>query len=222
MIEPLSVDNVQNSRETSCPGIRRFVGRFAFEEQSITQGEEERGPVEQAQHEEAIRDGDADFEVDAAAVSQGEPLEVRCDPIITLYMREIGRVKLLTPLEEIKLAARIKNGDAKAREQMIKANLRLVVKIARGYERLGMPLLDLINEGNIGLMKAVERFDPGKGGEFSTYSSCWIKNAITRALACQSKVTRLPTHAMAKLYRMRRPVTIQVFCRCSIAGPIYS
>jgi RNA polymerase primary sigma factor len=85
-----------------------------------------------------------------------------------------------------------------------------------------MPLLDLINEGNIGLMKAVERFDPGKGGKFSTYSSCWIKNAITRALACQSKVTRLPTHAMAKLYRMRRPVTIQVFCRCSIAGPIYS
>ena len=89
------------------------------------------------------------------------------DTAIKLYLREIGQVKLLTPQEEITLAARIKKGDKKAREQMIKANLRLVVKIAHDYDGLGLPLLDLINEGNIGLMKAVERFDPAKGGKLS-------------------------------------------------------
>jgi len=92
-------------------------------------------------------------------------------------------VKLLTPQEEIELAARIKKGDKKAREHMIKANLRLVVKIARDYEGIGLPLLDLISEGNIGLMKAVERFDPAKGGKLSTYGSWWIKQSIKRALA---------------------------------------
>src|SRR6266566_3414893 len=97
------------------------------------------------------------------------------DTAIKLYLREIGQVKLLTPQEEIELAARIKKGDKKAREQMIKANLRLVVKIAHDYEGLGLPLLDLINEGNIGLMKAVERFDPAKGGKLSTYGAWWIK-----------------------------------------------
>jgi len=105
------------------------------------------------------------------------------DTAIKLYLREIGQVKLLTPDEEIQLAARIKKGDKKAREQMIKANLRLVVKIAHDYENFGLPLLDLINEGNIGLMKAVERFDPAKGGKLSTYGSWWIKQSIKRALA---------------------------------------
>ena len=102
------------------------------------------------------------------------------DMAIKLYLREIGQVKLLTPEEEIELAARIKKGDKKAREHMIKANLRLVVKIARDYEGIGLPLLDLISEGNIGLMKAVERFDPAKGGKLSTYGSWWIKQAIKR------------------------------------------
>jgi RNA polymerase primary sigma factor len=123
---------------------------------------------------------------------------------IRLYLREIGQVKLLTPQEEIKLAARIKKGDKKAREQMIKANLRLVVKIARDYEGIGLPLLDLISEGNIGLMKAVERFDPKKGGKLSTYGSWWIKQSIKRALANQSKTIRLPVHLVAKISEMRR------------------
>ena len=100
------------------------------------------------------------------------------DTAIRLYLREIGQVRLLTIQEEIDLAARIKKGDKKAREQMIKANLRLVVKIARDYEGLGLPLLDLISEGNIGLMKAVERFDPAKGGKLSTYGAWWIKQSI--------------------------------------------
>ena len=126
------------------------------------------------------------------------------DTAIKLYLREIGQVKLLTPQEEVELAGRIKKGDKKAREQMIKANLRLVVKIARDYEGIGLPLLDLISEGNIGLMKAVERFDPAKGGKLSTYGSWWIKQSIKRALANQSKTIRLPVHLVDKISKMRR------------------
>jgi RNA polymerase primary sigma factor len=126
------------------------------------------------------------------------------DTAIKLYLREIGQVKLLTPDQEVELAAKIKKGDKKAREQMIKANLRLVVKIAHDYEGFGLPLLDLISEGNIGLMKAVERFDPAKGGKLSTYGSWWIKQSIKRALANQSKTIRLPVHLVDKIAKMRR------------------
>lgn len=121
-----------------------------------------------------------------------------------LYLREIGQVKLLTREEEIALAKRIKRGDKRARGQMIKANLRLVVKIARQYDRLGLPLLDLINEGNIGLMKGVDRFDLRKGAKLSTYASWWIKQSIKRALANQSKTIRLPVHVVDSLAHIRR------------------
>lgn len=121
-----------------------------------------------------------------------------------LYLREIGQVKLLTPEEEIELGNRVKRGDKAAREHMIKANLRLVVKIAREYEGMGLPLLDLINEGNIGLMKAVDRFDVRKGAKFSTYAALWIKQAIRRALSNLSKTIRLPVHVMDKLTRIRK------------------
>jgi RNA polymerase primary sigma factor len=126
------------------------------------------------------------------------------DRAIKLYLREIGQVRLLTPDEEVVLAARIQQGDKKAREQMIKANLRLVVKIAHDYEGFGLPLLDLISEGNIGLMKAVERFDPAKGGKLSTYGAWWIKQSIKRALANQAKTIRLPVHLVDKISKMRR------------------
>lgn len=126
------------------------------------------------------------------------------DTAIKLYLREIGQVQLLTPADEVELAAKIKAGDRAARERMIKANLRLVVKIARDYEGLGLPLLDLISEGNIGLMKAVERFDPSKGGKLSTYGAWWIKQSIKRALANQAKTIRLPVHLVDKISRMRR------------------
>ncbi len=123
---------------------------------------------------------------------------------IKIYLREIGQVKLLTPKDEIVLAARIKKGDKEARAQMIKANLRLVVKIAHDYSNLGLPLLDLISEGNIGLMKAVERFDPKKGGKLSTYGAWWIKQSIKRALANQGKTIRLPVHLVDKISKMKR------------------
>jgi len=123
---------------------------------------------------------------------------------LQLYLREIGRVKLITPREEIALARRIRRGDKRAREQMITANLRLVVKIAHDYEGLGLPLLDLINEGNIGLMKGVERFNPRKGAKLSTYASWWIKQSILRALANQSKTIRLPVHVVDKVAHIRK------------------
>ncbi len=109
------------------------------------------------------------------------------DTGIKIYLREIGQIPLLTPQQEIELAAKIKRGDREARALMIRSNLRLVVKIAHDYANLGLPLLDLISEGNIGLMKAVERFDPAKGGKLSTYAAWWIKQSIKRALANQSK-----------------------------------
>jgi RNA polymerase primary sigma factor len=126
-----------------------------------------------------------------------------------LYLREIARFPLLTPEEEVKLARKIKRGDANARAHMVRANLRLVVKIARDYQSLGLPLLDLISEGNIGLMKAVERFDPKKGGKLSTYAAWWIKQSIKRALANQSKTIRLPVHLVDKISKIRR-VAVQM------------
>lgn len=121
-----------------------------------------------------------------------------------MYLREISETPLLTPAQEVELAARIKKGDEAAREHMIKANLRLVVKIARDYEDYGLPLLDLINEGNIGLIRGVEKFDPSKGGKLSTYASWWIKQSIKRALANQSKTIRLPVHMVNRLAKCRR------------------
>ncbi|MDZ4744310.1 MAG: sigma-70 family RNA polymerase sigma factor [Verrucomicrobiota bacterium] len=182
------------------------------------------------------------------------PIDSESESSITIYLREIGKVPLLTVQDEIDLAAIIKKGveaevkikeftkkvkgipakvtvtktkavkktipdkdkakkaalqklaeeGAQARERMIKSNLRLVVKIAHDYSNFGLPLIDLISEGNIGLMKAVERFDPNKGGKLSTYSSWWIKQSIKRALANQSKTIRLPVHLVDKISKMRR------------------
>ncbi len=123
---------------------------------------------------------------------------------LKIYLREIAQVSLLTRKEEIELARRVKKGDAKARSHMIRANLRLVVKIAHDYANFGLPIQDLISEGNIGLMKAVERFDPHRGVKLSTYAAWWIKQSIKRALANQSKTIRLPVHIVDKLSRMRR------------------
>ena len=126
------------------------------------------------------------------------------DSSVSLYMREIAKAELLTPEEEIKLAARIAKGDEKARAKMIESNLRLVVKIAKDYTNYGVPMVDLISEGNMGLIRAVEKFDPKKGGKLSTYAAWWIKQSIKRALANQGKTVRLPVHLVDKLARVRR------------------
>jgi RNA polymerase primary sigma factor len=134
------------------------------------------------------------------------------DSSLRVYLREITRTELLTSAQEVALAAKIKKGDGQARAAMIKANLRLVVKIAQDYSGYGLPLADLISEGNIGLMKAVERFDPEKGGKLSTYGSWWIKQSIKRALANQSKTIRLPVHMVDKIAKMRRITALLSEC----------
>jgi RNA polymerase primary sigma factor len=123
---------------------------------------------------------------------------------INIYLREIGRIPLLSPQQEIELAAKIKKGDRNARALMINSNLRLVVTIAQDYANLGLSLLDVISEGNVGLMTAVDRFDPAKGAKLSTYASWWIRQSIKRALSNQGKTIRLPVHLGDKILKMRR------------------
>ncbi len=136
------------------------------------------------------------------------PLDLNdTDIVFRLYAREIGQVGLLSPQDEATLARRVKRGNAAARDLMIKANLRLVVKIAHDFEGYGLPLLDLISEGNIGLMKAVERFNPAKGAKLSTYAAFYIKQAMRRAIADHGRLIRLPVYAQEKLLEIHRADT---------------
>src|SRR5438105_13419795 len=126
------------------------------------------------------------------------------DSAMKVYLREIGRIPLLTPEQEIELAEKIRAGDRDARTVMINSNLRLVVTIDQDYAYRGLPLLDLIAEGNIGLMTAVDRFEPSKGAKLSTYAAWWIRQSIKRALSNQSKTIRLPVHLGDKIAKIHR------------------
>ena len=123
---------------------------------------------------------------------------------IRLYLKEIKNTPLLTPAEEVELAKKIKKGDRKARQRMINSNLRLVINIAKRYSYLGVPIMDLIEEGNLGLMKAVEKFNPKKGYRFSTYAAWWIKQHITRAIANQGKTIRVPIYMLELLMKLKK------------------
>jgi len=158
--------------------------------------------LEVLRNEEEYRSNIVDFKsTERRAPATTEPTERNS---LRSYLQEIGKIDLLSPGQEVLLAHRIKKGDQAARNMMIQANLRLVVKIAHDYKDFGLPVLDLISEGNLGLIKAVERFDPEKGGKLSTYASWWIKQSIKRALANQSKTIRLPVHLVDKISRMRK------------------
>src|SRR5690606_5497132 len=126
---------------------------------------------------------------------------------LEIYLREINETPLLSAKEERELATRIGNGDTAARDQMVRANLRLVVNIARGYTGKGLGLQDLIEEGNLGLLRAVEGFDPGMGTRFSTYASYWIKQSIKRALINTGKTIRIPAYMVELLSKWRRAST---------------
>ncbi|MCD7767222.1 MAG: RNA polymerase sigma factor RpoD, partial [Oscillospiraceae bacterium] len=126
------------------------------------------------------------------------------DDPVRMYLKEIGKVALLTPEEEIRLAQRMAEGDAEARQRMTEANLRLVVSIAKRYVGRGMLFLDLIQEGNLGLIKAVEKFDYTKGYKFSTYATWWIRQSITRAIADQARTIRIPVHMVETINKVIR------------------
>jgi RNA polymerase primary sigma factor len=132
------------------------------------------------------------------------------DDSVRLYLREIGKIPLLTAEEELALAKRVVKGDKTAKDQMAEANMRLVVSIAKRYVGRGLDLLDLIQEGNTGLLRAVEKFDPDRGFKFSTYATWWIRQAITRAIADQARTIRIPVHMVEtinKLLRTQRRLT---------------
>ena len=134
------------------------------------------------------------------------------DPV-RMYLKEIGRISLLSPEEELKLSIQIANGDEDAKQQLAESNLRLVVSIAKRYVGRGLLFLDLIQEGNIGLMKAVDKFDYDKGYKFSTYATWWIRQAITRALADQARTIRVPVHMVEtinKMARIERQMTLEL------------
>lgn len=147
---------------------------------------------------------------DLEALSAGQYLDDISDDSVRLYLREIGKIPLLSSDEEMELARRIVEGDKKAKDKMAEANMRLVVSIAKRYSGRGLDFLDLIQEGNTGLLRAVEKFDPDKGFKFSTYATWWIRQAITRAIADQARTIRIPVHMIEtinKLVRTQRRLT---------------
>ena len=142
-----------------------------------------------------------------------ENVDAFADDSVRLYLREIGKIPLLTPEEEAELAQRIVKGDKKAKDKMVESNMRLVVSIAKRYGGRGLDFLDLIQEGNTGLLRAVEKFDPDKGFKFSTYATWWVRQAITRAIADQARTIRIPVHMVEtinKVLRTTRKLTAEL------------
>ncbi|MBX9771335.1 MAG: sigma-70 family RNA polymerase sigma factor [Candidatus Obscuribacterales bacterium] len=145
---------------------------------------------------------------EAAADDEEETVEVPeaafTEDSVRLYLREIGRVKMVKPDEEIELARQIAKGDDKAKKKLIQANLRLVISIAKKYVNRGLPFQDLIQEGNVGLIRAAEKFDHTKGFKFSTYATWWIRQAISRGLADKSRTIRVPVHMVESINKMKK------------------
>ena len=164
---------------------------------------------------EALESGDAKEKEPEKLILDDEALtkDLTINDPVRMYLKEIGQIKLLTMEEELELADRINAGDEKAKNILAEANLRLVVSIAKRYVGRGMLFLDLIQEGNIGLMKAVDKFDVTKGYKFSTYATWWIRQAITRAIADQARTIRVPVHMVEtinKLARIQRQLTLEL------------
>ena len=149
-------------------------------------------------------------ELDEEALTKEQYFDDATDDSVRMYLREIGKIPLLNSEEEFELAQRVLKGEKKAKDKMAEANMRLVVSIAKRYSGRGLDFLDLIQEGNTGLLRAVEKFDPDKGFKFSTYATWWIRQAITRAIADQARTIRIPVHMVEtinKLLRTQRRMT---------------
>lgn len=158
----------------------------------------------------APEDLEDEVDTDEDLLSQEQYFDDASDDSVRLYLREIGKIPLLNSEEELALAQRVVAGDKKAKDKMAEANMRLVVSIAKRYSGRGLDFLDLIQEGNTGLLRAVEKFDPDKGFKFSTYATWWIRQAITRAIADQARTIRIPVHMVEtinKLLRTQRRMT---------------
>ena len=182
---------VEHDEDADEPATLEVVGDEDADEATPLDGAAERdfyAAIETMTPEEIVEPADADFSTDS----------------LQLFLKEIGRVDLLTAAQEVELAKRIERGDHRAKQEMVEANLRLVVSIAKRYRNQGLPFLDLIQEGTIGLVRAAEKFDWRKGYKFSTYATWWIRQAVARALADKARTIRMPVHVVEKLNKITR------------------
>src|SRR6476469_2586117 len=182
------------------------VGIDEEEPVSAVVGEEEEIEEETAPLEELEAEAAADFYAAVETVEEAEEpaaLEFSADSL-QLFLKDVGKVNLLTAAQEVELAKRIERGDHRAKQEMVEANLRLVVSIAKRYRNQGLPFLDLIQEGTIGLVRAAEKFDYRKGFKFSTYATWWIRQAVARALADKGRTIRIPVHVVEKHNKIGR------------------
>ncbi|MCP9468121.1 MAG: RNA polymerase sigma factor RpoD [Candidatus Granulicatella sp. P6S_S16_bin.50.1] len=187
--------------ELDAEGMDKLIQKFEDAGVSVVDANGE--PTSQQLSAESQREAETGVVEDDTALSSN----TKINDSVRMYLKEIGRVPLLSAEEEVALALRIQEGDTEAKQELAEANLRLVVSIAKRYVGRGMQFLDLIQEGNMGLMKAVEKFDHTKGFKFSTYATWWIRQAITRAIADQARTIRIPVHMVEtinKLVRVQR------------------
>ena len=187
--------------ELDAEGMDKLIQQF--EDAGVSVVDADGGPTSRQLSSESAKEPEVEMIEDETALSSN----VKINDSVRMYLKEIGRVPLLSADEEVNLALRIQQGDQEAKQELAEANLRLVVSIAKRYVGRGMQFLDLIQEGNMGLMKAVEKFDHTKGFKFSTYATWWIRQAITRAIADQARTIRIPVHMVEtinKLVRIQR------------------
>ena len=187
--------------ELDAEGMDKLIQQF--EDAGVSVVDADGGPTSRQLSSESSKEIEVEVQEDETALSSN----VKINDSVRMYLKEIGRVPLLSADEEVNLALRIQQGDQEAKQELAEANLRLVVSIAKRYVGRGMQFLDLIQEGNMGLMKAVEKFDHTKGFKFSTYATWWIRQAITRAIADQARTIRIPVHMVEtinKLVRIQR------------------
>ncbi len=188
---------LESGRQTGRLGADEIARALDELEVNATQLDELYSALDELQIEVVERAGEAESE------AEPETSEVSTDTL-QLFLKDIGRVQLLTAAQEVELAKRIERGDHSAKQAMVEANLRLVVSIAKRYRNQGLPFLDLIQEGTIGLVRAAEKFDYRKGFKFSTYATWWIRQAVARALADKARTIRMPVHVVEKLNKIVR------------------
>jgi RNA polymerase primary sigma factor len=181
-------------------------GSLTADEIALALGEMELDPAQIDDFYQAL--DELQIEIVGAQAEEEAPVDEETREVSTdslqLFLKDIGRVELLTAAQEVELAKRIERGDHRAKQQMVEANLRLVVSIAKKYRNQGLPFLDLIQEGTIGLVRAAEKFDYRKGFKFSTYATWWIRQAVARALADKARTIRMPVHVVEKLNKIVR------------------
>jgi RNA polymerase primary sigma factor len=207
-----TTDVLETEEARSLLEAAQAAGRVSAEEIALSLDELELEPAQIEDVYRALEELQVEI-VDAHGVTEPEPKEaVRLDETVRevstdalqLFLKDIGKVELLTAAEEVELAKRIERGDHRAKQEMVEANLRLVVSIAKRYRNQGLPFLDLIQEGTIGLVRAAEKFDWRKGYKFSTYATWWIRQAVARALADKGRTIRMPVHVVEKLNKIVR------------------